>query len=94
MPPIQATKIYSWEEARKIASPYGFAVVPPSPNALGQRDPNIAVIHVADRQGTKLHFSLVRLLFHEPTRLIRSIERGRAQGEKTLCPPAHLQESY
>lgn len=58
--PLPAGKIYSFEEARKAASPYGF-VICPSINALGERDPNIGVISVADGKNTEIKFSLVWL---------------------------------
>lgn len=56
--PLPAGKIYSFEEARKAASPHGF-VICPSINALGERDPNIGVISVADGKNTEIKFSLV-----------------------------------
>ncbi|KAI9864358.1 MAG: hypothetical protein M1813_003278 [Trichoglossum hirsutum] len=51
-----APKIYSFEEARKAAYPYGFLITP-SINALGERDPNIGVMSVADGKKTELKFS-------------------------------------
>lgn len=56
--PLPAGKIYSFEEARKAASPYGF-VIGPSINVLGERDPNIGVVSVADGKNTEIKFSLV-----------------------------------
>jgi hypothetical protein len=58
--PLPAGKIYSLEEARKAAYPYGFAILP-STNVLGERDPNIGVISVADGKNTEIKFSLVWL---------------------------------
>jgi hypothetical protein len=58
--PLAAGKIYSFEEARKAAYPNGF-FVGPSINALGERDPNIGVISVADGKNTEIKFSMVWL---------------------------------
>jgi hypothetical protein len=58
--PLLAGKIYSFEEARKAASPYGF-VIGPSINPLGERDPNIGIVSVADGKNTEIKFSLVWL---------------------------------
>ena len=62
MPPTQApnkVKIFSFAEAREAAFPHGFALLPASPGPLGQRDPNVGVLSVADAKGTKIMFSLV-----------------------------------
>jgi hypothetical protein len=65
MPPVQATnkaQIFSFAEARNAAYPHGFALLPASPGPLGQRDPNIGILAVADGKGTNIMFSLVCLL--------------------------------
>ena len=58
MPPIQATKIYTFEEARKAAGPYGFILLPGT-SALGERNANIGILSVADGKNTEIKFSLV-----------------------------------